>query len=342
MRILYLSCHSILEYDEVSLLSQFGHEVFSPGAYWKPAEGGDGMRPPLPDLKYDPEIVRKWTAHEQVYPSVDGKSYLTKDIVDHFDCVIVMHVPEWISSNWEAMKHKPVIWRTIGQSVTSTEQKVAPYRARGLKVVRYSPREMNIPHFVGQDALIRFYKDPKDYGKWTGQTERVITFAQSMQQRDAACNYSLFERVTRPFPRALFGPGNTQPGLGYGKVPYERLLTEMRQSRAYFYTGTHPASYTLNFMEAWMTGVPVVAVGPNAGNAAHLRNHDLYEIPDLIQHGVNGFISDDERVLASCVRNLLNSKELAQRISAEGRKSAVRHFSKEMMGASWNSFLGQL
>ena len=33
MKILYLSCHSILEYDEVKLLTGMGHYVFSPGAY---------------------------------------------------------------------------------------------------------------------------------------------------------------------------------------------------------------------------------------------------------------------------------------------------------------------
>jgi hypothetical protein len=30
----------------------------------------------------------------------------------------------------------------------------------GLEIVRYSPMERNIPGYIGEDALIRFYKDP--------------------------------------------------------------------------------------------------------------------------------------------------------------------------------------
>jgi hypothetical protein len=36
MRLLYLSAHSVLEFDEVSLFRELGHYVFSPGAYVNP------------------------------------------------------------------------------------------------------------------------------------------------------------------------------------------------------------------------------------------------------------------------------------------------------------------
>lgn len=343
MKILYLSCHEILEFDEVRLFHEMGHEVFSPGAYVCPDNKGDqGMRPSIPGLKYDPEIASMWAKHDAVHPSVDGKSYLTKEIVDKFDVVIVMHIPDWISKNWEVMKHKTVIWRTIGQSLASTEQQLAPYRNQGLKVVRYSPRETNIPGFIGQDALIRFYKDPNDYKDWNGKKKNVVTFAQHMEARASHCNYNLFESATRPFSRKLFGPGNNQPGFGMGKVPYSQLLQEMRDNRVYFYTGTHPASYTLNFMEAWMTAIPIVAIGPQHGNSAAWRNHNLYEIQDLIQNGVNGFVSDDPRMLTSHIQMLMNSDSLAQTISEEGRKSAIRHFGKDMISRAWDAYLKDL
>ncbi len=339
-KVLYLSCHEILEFDEVKLLHELGHEVFSPGAYLFPNSHNDNnMRPSLPELVYDLDLVRRWVKHDSVHPSVDGKSYLTKEIVDLFDIVIVMHVPDWIKKNWEVMKHKTVIWRTIGQSVASTEQGLKPYRDQGLKVVRYSPQESFIPHFIGQDALIRFYKDPSDYGDWNGNKKEVITFCQNMQDRGDACNYDTFESVTRPFPRKLFGPGNEQPGFGMGKVPYSRLLQEMRDNRVYFYTGTHPASYTLNFMEAWMTGTPIVAIGPQYGNADHLRNHNLYEIQSLIQNGINGFIADNPAELTVYIKDLLSDNGLASRISTAGRTDAIRHFGKDLIKASWASYL---
>ena len=116
MRILYLSCHEILESDEVSLLLELGHDVFSPGAYVNPQNrGNECMRPDIPGLQYDPETVTMFHALGQ--PGQDNKERLTKEFVDRFDVVIVMHLPQWITMNWEAMKHKTVVWRTIGQSL---------------------------------------------------------------------------------------------------------------------------------------------------------------------------------------------------------------------------------
>jgi glycosyltransferase involved in cell wall biosynthesis len=339
-RILYLSCHEILEHDELKLFQELGYGLFSPGAYVEPQNRGDGdLRPGIPGLVYNPDVVAQYHRIGAQFPGQDGKRHLTKEFIDNFDVIIVMHIPEWIELNWEAMKHKRVIWRTIGQSVASVEKRMAPYKAQGLQVVRYSPREVRIPHFAGMDALIRFYKDPAIYQGWTGGVPQVITFAQSMQQRGTHCNYALFEQVTRPFQRKLFGPENHQPGFGMGKISWAEQIRELQRSRAYLYTGTHPASYTLNFIESWMAGIPVVAIGPKYGNADVWRNHDLYEIQDLIQNGVNGFISDEPAILTSYVQKLLTDEALARRISAAGRAEAIRHFNKDMIKASWKAFL---
>jgi len=341
MRILYLSCHEVLEFNELTLLHELGYELFSPGAYVEPQNRGDQcMRPGIPGLVYNPDVVQQYHRIGAQFPGQDGKSHLTKEFVDNFDAVIVMHIPDWIEVNWEAIKHKRVIWRTIGQSVASVEKRMAPYRSQGLQIVRYSPREARIPHFAGMDALIRFYKDPEVYKGWTGESAQVITFSQSMQQRGTHCNYALFEQVTRPFQRKLFGPENHQPGFGMGKLSWADQILELQKARVYFYTGTHPASYTLNFIESWMTGTPVVAIGPKHGNADVWRNHDLYEIQDLIQDGVNGFVSDEPEILAARIHQLLNDKALADRISAAGRAEAIRHFNKDMIKAAWKAFLG--
>jgi hypothetical protein len=340
MKILYLSCHEVLEFTEITLFHELGYELFSPGAYVEPQNRGDQcMRPGIPGLVYNPDVVQQYHRIGAQFPGQDGKNHLTKEFVDNFDAVIVMHIPEWIEVNWEAIKHKRVIWRTIGQSVASIEKRMASYKSQGLQIVRYSPREPRIPHFAGMDALIRFYEDPEIYQGWTGETLQVINFSQSMQQRGTHCNYALFEEATRPFQRKLFGPGNNQPGFGMGKISWTDQIRELQKARVYFYTGTHPASYTLNFIESWMLGIPVVAIGPKYGNADVWRNHDLYEIPDLIQHGVNGFISDDPGVLSGCIRNLLNDEALAKRVSAAGREEAIRHFDKDMIKASWKAFL---
>jgi hypothetical protein len=319
-----------------------GVDVFSPGAYLNPeTAAGDDMRPVIPGLKYDPDDVAAW--HALGKPGIDNKELLTKEFVDRFDAVMVMHVPRWIMKNWPMMKHKPVIWRTIGQSISHQEVMLTPFRKQGLKVVRYSPQESTIPSYLGGDALIRFYKDPADYHSWNGEDQKVVTFCQSMKSRGAACNFDVFEEATRPFTRALFGPGNedTAP-WATGKVPFEILKEEMRNSRVYFYTGTHPASYTLNFMEAWMTGCPIVAIGSKWGNANYFPGHDLYEVPKLITNGVDGFVSDDVGELTEYCRALLDDHDFAKTVSAAARNSAKKYFGKDVVMSNWKSFFESL
>lgn len=344
MKILYLSCHSILEHDEVKLLHELGHEVFSPGAYVEPANPGDAsLRPGIDTLEYDPDIIEQYHKIGAAHPGKDSKDHLTKEFVDNFDCVIVMHMPSWIQKNWDAMKHKLVIWRTIGQSIGSTERQIAPYRKAGLKIIRYSPMENMIPDYIGGDTLIRFYKDPDEYGPWNGQTKQVITLAQSMQQRNQACNFDFFEETTRIFPRKLFGPGNENVApWSQGKIPYDQLKQELRDSRVYFYTGTHPASYTLNFIEAFMTGIPITAIGTAYGNASYFPGHFLYEIQNIIQNGENGFISDSQFELQGYIRALMNDDALAQKISNSGRATAIKLFGKETVKQQWQNYLETL
>lgn len=344
--ILYLSAHSILEYDEIKLFSELGHNVISLGAYVEPGNVGDSsMRPALAGMDWSHELRHAYHQMCKDLNGQDSKDHLTAEFLQHFDVVVVMHIPRWISNNWHVFepfiqRGGRVIWRTIGQSIENIEDKVRPYRHQGLQIVRYSPMERNIPGYIGEDALIRFYKDPDEYGPWVGDNNRVVTFAQSMQGRGPACNFELFEEVTRSFPRHLFGPGNEGLPWSSGKVSYDQLKLEMRVNRVYFYTGTHPASYTLNFIEALMSGMPMVCIGPQHGNASYFPGHTLYEIPHIIESGVNGFISDDRRELAAYVKMMLENHLHAKLISANARKTAVKLFGKDAVKQDWKAFLG--
>jgi len=344
MRILYLSCHAILEFDELSLFNRIGHYAFSPGAYVCPLNPGDNsLRPGLIDIKYDEEDLAAWHSLASKYPGKDTKDYLTKEFVNRFDVVVVMHLPRWIQRNWHVFEDRPVVWRTIGQSIKNTEDSLRQYRERGMKIVRYSPKEFNIPGYLGGDALIRFYKNPEEYKGWVGHDLKVVTLAQSMRKRGTHCNYQLFERVTRNFSRKLYGPGNEDTGiLDGGKLSFKDMKAMLRNNRVYFYTGTHPASYTLNFIESWMTGIPIVAIGPKNGNSPNYHNHELFEVADLIHHGVNGFVSDDEQELKLCIQELLDNPILAKQISDAGRASAIATFGKEKIETQWTEFLQTL
>src|SRR5690242_423231 len=136
MKIHYLSCHEVLEYDEVKLLTELGHDVFSNGAYLDPAGHITLKRPGI-------SKAIAWTDLAKIAADTP-KTALTPDLIDPFDVIIIMHTPEFVTGNWDKIKHKRVIWRSIGQSTPATERKLERARAEGLQVVRYSPKEENI------------------------------------------------------------------------------------------------------------------------------------------------------------------------------------------------------
>ena len=321
---LYISCHTPLEYNEVSLFNEIGIDVFCIGSYMNPAHPQDSFRPPM-EISPKPELIKL----------ACPKDALTKELVDNFDIIYVMHIPEWIVKNWNVIKDKIVIWRSIGQSISNNENELKPF-AKNIKIVRYSPFERNIPNYNGEDAIIRFHLDSEEFKDWNGNVNKIATVANSMKKRGVACSYTIFEAATRGLPRVLYGPGNEGDLCG-GMLSYDDLKKTLRNFRVYFYTGTHPASYTMNFMEAFMTGMPVVAIGNKYGNG-HYFNQNTYEVPYIIQNGINGFCSDDINTLHDYCKNLLKDENLAKQISIEGRKTAIEYFGKDKIKSQWETF----
>ncbi len=334
MKLNYLSCHSILEYDELGLFSELGIDCFSMGAYTNPEGPGDKKRPPIGGMKYDDRLVSIAIRY--------SKDFLPKELVEPFDIIYIMHTPEWVTNNWELIRNKMVIWRSIGQSVESIEKTMYKLSRQGLKIVRYSPAETSIPSYAGHDAIIRFHKDPNEFKDWNGQNKQVITVAQSMSHptRIRELNYNLFLEVTKELPVKLYGIGNEDSGeINGGILTYEELLAAYRDNRVFFYTGTKPASYTLGFIEAWMTGIPVVAIGPElAYDTFHKQR--TYEVHKLIESGVTGYWSDSVADLRSYIKKLLDNPDLGKKIGEAGRRRAIELFGKQTIKKQWGNFFG--
>jgi hypothetical protein len=324
VKLLYLSCHGVLEADELRLFRELGHAVFSPTS----------------PQHADPADLAAWEA-VPCPPGADRRDHLTREFFRRFDAVIVMHEPRWVVRNAAALSGRRVVWRTIGQSYAAIEAEVRPYRRYGLVVVRCSPRERGIPGYVGGDAVIRFGKDPAEFGGWTGEERRTLTVNAGVRVRAVACNYAFYSAVAGRVPHRLVGPHNDGLPNAVGAVSPERLRHELRVNRAYLCVGSYPAGYTLNFVEAWMTGIPVVAVGRGRGNSPHLPGQELYEVPDLVENGVNGCCTDDPDEAVRLLTALLDDHALAARVGAAGRAAAIRHFGIDQTREGWRRLLAR-
>lgn len=339
MKILYISAHEVLEYDELLLFTELGHECFSPGgAYTNPNGHWQLKRPGVPGMRAMPELMEVAVS--------SPRTELPWEIIEPFDVIIIMdgyYIPELLKHNWNHIKHKVVILRTIGQSLPGKEKALQEYRGEGLKIVRYSPMEEKLKNFAGQDAVIRFYKDPDEWCGWTGQNERLINFSQTLKGRRDFCGHDFIMDIAPGFPLKVYGSGNEDLGeFNGGGQPYDIMKTTMRESRAYLYAGTWPASYTLSFIEAWMTGIPMVAAGPDVWKHRDHPDINLYEVKGFIDNGHNGFSSNDTNYLKEMIKKLMDDQDFARMIGENGRKKAIELFGKEKVKAQWESFLNNL
>ena len=332
MKIHYLSCHEILEYDELKLLTDLGYDVFSNGAYLDPSGHVSLKRPGVDGAK-------KWD-HLIKYATDYPRTSLPDELIEPFDAFIVMHTPDLISQNWEKIKHKRVIWRTIGQSTPSIETKLKAMRDDGLQIVRYSPKEGNLTNYLGADAIIRFYKDPDHYNGWVGNSDQVVNFTQTLKGRGSFVHYDEIMGSMVGFNSKVYGSGNEDlASFNGGQVSYEKQLDILRQARVYVYAGTWPASYTLSFIEAWMLGIPIVAIGKRLAHLPQYESIDFYEVDELIEHGKTGFIAESVGEMREYIGKLLSDYDLAQLISNNARKRAIELFGVKHIADQWRQFL---
>lgn len=335
MNLLLLLSHSIEEYDQLKLLTDLGYDAFSIGAYTNPAEPGDDKRPPIPNAPYHPELValcnqqREKHAGESTDQVIDwAKGDLHPDLIDWADAIIIHHFPQpWLIAQWPRLKGKRVIWRTVGQSNPQLEAAMAPLHRQGLQIVRYSPAEKRaferMGCFAGEDALIRFYKDPAEWYGWTGEDPVVGNITQNMADRGEFCGYAFWLEATKGLPTKPAGPGSEKLPGGIGPLGYDEMREYLRRIGVYLYTGTQPASYTLGLIEAMMTGVPVVSIGPE-----HMWIPDLFE-----GHEIAPLIE------MKALRMLLENEDFREFESGICQRIAVNLFGVETVGAQWKAFL---
>lgn len=336
MKILYVSVHEILEFDECRMLTEMGHEVYSlHGAYSEPTTPCS-KRPAIPDMHFS----KRLRADELAIQC--SREHMLPQLLDLFDLVWFMHAPQFVISNWENLRGRNVVWRSIGQSVPGVEHSLAQARAEGLKIVRYSPAESRIPGFVGSDAMIRFGKEVDEYSGWTGGGGNVVNFTQSLKERGTHCAFNVLDQVAKRLPNfRVYGPGNDELPYSGGCLSSEDLIHTMRTCEAYIATGTHPASYTLNVMEAMLTGAPMIVAGDSIGQP-YVSGYpqSTYEMAELITHCEDGIIANTPNEFINAANLISNNREVAEALSERGRAKAIELFGMETIKAQWAEFLG--
>jgi hypothetical protein len=356
MRLLYLSSHhGTLEYDEISLFTELGIDVFSTGIYIDPQNPlsyittGDGKRfpsvsrPPI-NVVVNQDILQEFqrlNPNHEMYKPVN----VDEHFINHFDVIVSSYCPAapyFIHANWDLIKHKNVIWRSYTQHSPKLETTIQPYRKQGLKIVHMSARERTMPGCETDDGVIRHYVDENEYGNWNGESQSVLTFASHFSGRAIGSNTVTYKKIraASPYEFQLYGYYNEDVPECLGTLAWAEQKEKYRRSRMYFALGSKPSSLTYTLVEAMMTGCPIITWGSLYGNVTFVDDWaNKYEVPDIIQSGKNGFYFDDPDEITKQIKMLMNDYDLAKEVGAAGRETAISLFGKSIIKKQWAEFL---
>lgn len=343
-RIVLMLSHAIEEWQQLDLLTSLGYEVFSIGGYIDPRSPHSPLRPPL-DIPFYPDLKQAVDDLGTADNLTAAQSRIPDALLDWLGddgAIILHHKEERLWGDWPRLLDwkrgnggRRIIWRTVGQSVSTNERNALPYRMAGCERVAYSPREANIPGYTGHDALIRFWGVQSDR-EWTGDDARVINIAQHLRQRDPFTNWRFWDSATRDLPRLAIGPGSEVIG-GTGPVSPEEMADALHTARAFLFCGSQPASYTLALIEALHAGIPVVSIGPSWMRVPY-DGHDASELFE--GHELAPLSADDPNDAFHLLRRLLADKDWAKVVSAQSRAIARDVFDRDRVGAEWKAYLG--
>lgn len=340
LRALILGCHCTLESDFIKIFSEF-FDVWSIGHYI------DFENPVRPTRGYDITLPRDEefiSLCKKEIPSYFPTQPLCypKSIIDYVkpDIIVNQHYVENLIWNEKLFSKIPL---KIHYSICMTSSHLeAGIKRFGIekewKVVRLSPMERLTPGYAGEDAVIRQPIDVKQFSPWIGDELRVVCVNKWMAQRGYYAEMGTWDRVTKPFNRLLIGEGNESIPGALSDAPWNYILQCLSRSRCAYSGVSKPSPVTYTFIEKLTAGCPIVTIGPIKGNDhANPYHPQAYEAHTFIKNGVNGFWSDDEDELKDYIRMLFNDYNLAKSISEEGRKTAVEHFSYDVIKSQWEN-----
>lgn len=251
--ILYISCHSVLEYDELRLLTSLGHRIFSCGSYFNPESPGETIRPKL-RLHQDPDWINIFSR-----TGCGGNPLvLSKEFLSKFDYIIAMHGHEFIFNNLKNFsKRNIVLWRGIGQSNSTIESRLKLLKKSGIKLIRYSPMEHRTKGFAGEDYLIRFYKKQSDFSSNLERDNEGFLCYNGIIQRSSFNDWNLSRDFILNGNFKIWGGSNESISGSLGFLSPEEQLSLYKKYSKIFCLSSFPAPYTLGFIEAVMSDLEI-------------------------------------------------------------------------------------
>tara|TARA_R110002096_G_scaffold416979_1_gene620448 strand:+ start:3149 stop:4189 length:1041 start_codon:yes stop_codon:yes gene_type:complete len=160
-----------------------------------------------------------------------------------------------------------------------------------------------------------------DFWKPLGKDRQnvCLSVVNDWPNRDWCCGFNLWRQTTQGLPVSVWG---NSPGLSETAQSIEHLRDIYGSSSIFYNTSIHSPVPTV-LMEAMACGCAIVST-----------NNCM--IPEIIQHGKNGLISNDPEELKGYLELLLRKPEMARMLGNEARKTIVEKYSISRFTEDWN------
>lgn len=259
---------------------------------------------------------------------------------------LVNHLPMWIDfdlvlsqnkfgqfqvlANFANMLQLPLVSleHTLPMPQWSPAQRTELQKARGNINVFISNYSINQWGFDPSDPTVRVIEhmiDTDEFYPMDIQRENVcLSVVNDWIMRDWCCGFNLWAQAVKlqtPEQLPIKVLGSTK-GLSEPAKNVQELVTAYQTSKVFINTSLISPIPTA-LMEAMACGCAVVTTG-------------TCMIPEVVEHGVNGFIADNPDDIRKYVELLLSDDELATKLGNNARKTIEEKYNKERFVNDWN------
>lgn len=163
-----------------------------------------------------------------------------------------------------------------------------------------------------------FFPVPQQYEE-SYKFNHALSIVNEWKNRDFFCGYRLWEQVTYDIVTHVRGDNDwTTP-----TKDVDELVQEYRSSPVFLNTSLNSTCPT-TVLEAMACGTPVVTTATTM-------------LPEIIEHGVNGFITNDPKELNYYTKMLICDLDLSKKLGYNARKTIEERFSLNSFVEKWNN-----
>lgn len=172
-----------------------------------------------------------------------------------------------------------------------------------------------------EDLVIPHGIDTSIFTGYNGSGQYGISLVNHFASRDVFCGWNIWKDVcSQNIPMQLIGEN---PGMSES-IKDPKMLAQTLSNARFFLNTSILSPCPLSLLEAAGVGLPIVSTA-------------YQEVPKIFTHGVNAFLSNDPKELATYCKLLLANPDMAMEMGNKARQLIMEKFSMQAFINNWNN-----